>query len=98
MSAQRRDSHYLEDIKEAIERILAYTAGLSYARFLEDLRTQDAVVRNLQVIGEAAKKLSAPFKHESEQLPWREMAGMRDKIVHDHFGINYETVWTVSQQ
>ena len=98
MSEQRRDSHYLADIKEAMDRIIAYTAGLSYSQFLEDSKTQDAVMRNLQVIGEAAKKLSVPLKLNSQHLPWKEMAGMRDKIVHDYFGINYDVVWTVSRQ
>ena len=86
------------DIKEAMERILAYTAGLSYPQFLEDIKTQDAIVRWLQVIGEEAKKLSAPLKLGSQHLPWKEMTGMRDKIVHDNFGINYDIVWTVSCQ
>ena len=88
MSEQRRDKNYLADIQEAIQRILAYTEGLSYEPFLEDRKTQDGVIRNLQVIGEAVKKLSPSLRNAHPQLPWREMAGMRDKIVHDYFGIN----------
>jgi len=97
MSKQRRDSDYLGDIREAMERIIAYTTDLSYEQFLNDSKTQDAVIRNLQVIGEAAKKLSIPVRRANPYIPWREMAGMRDKIVHDYFGVNYEIVWTVAR-
>ena len=58
MSAPRRDLHYLGDVVEAMQRIVTYTAPLSYEQFLADTKTQDAVIRNLQVVGEAAKKLS----------------------------------------
>lgn len=98
MSKQRRDKDYLGHIREAMQRIIAYTDGLSYAQFLEDTKTQDAVIRNLQVIGEAAKKLSAPLKQAHCHIPWKEMAGMRDKIIHEYFGVNYDIVWMVAQQ
>jgi uncharacterized protein with HEPN domain len=98
MSKPRRDSHYLADIQEAIGRILAYTESLSYEQFLDDIKTQDAVVRNLQVLGEAVKKLSPDLRNQASHLPWQDMAGMRDKIVHDYFGINYDIVWTVTRQ
>ena len=81
-----------------MRRIVAYTAGSSYEKFLEDSKTQDAVIRNLQVIGEAVKKLSVSLRQTHCDVPWREMAGMRDKIVHDYFGINYDVVWTVARQ
>jgi uncharacterized protein with HEPN domain len=87
MSQYRRDSDYLGDLVEAIERIITYTSGLSYDEFLDDTKTQGAVIRNLQVIGEAAKKLSASFRRAHRHLPWKEMAGMRDKIIHEYFGI-----------
>jgi uncharacterized protein with HEPN domain len=98
MSAQRRDNDYLADIQEAIQRVIAYTNELSYQQFLEDTKTQDAVVRNLQVIGEAAKKLSVSLRKAHAHLPWKEMAGLRDKIVHEYFGINYDIVWTVARE
>jgi len=98
MSMPRRDEDYLSDICEAMQRIIAYTDEFSYEQFLEDPRTQDAVIRNLQVIGEAVKKLSASLRTRRRDVPWREMAGLRDKIVHDYFGINYDIVWTVARQ
>jgi len=77
---------------------MVYTAGLTYEQFLDDDKTQDAVIRNLQVVGEAVKKLSTPLKQAHSQIPWKEMAGIRDKIVHEYFGINYDVVWTVAQE
>ena len=97
MSRLRRDSDYLADLHEAVRRIVAYTAELSYEQFLSDLKTQDAVIRNLQVMGEAAKKLSPTVKRAHPYVPWKQMAGMRDRIVHEYFGVNYDIVWTVAR-
>ena len=97
MSDSRRDRDYLDDIADAMRRILAYTNGLSYEGFLADPKTQDAVIRNLQVMGDAAKKLSTSLKQTHPLIPWKEMAGTRDRIVHEYFGINYDIVWTVAR-
>lgn len=94
MSAERRDDEYLADIREAVDRIGSYVGQLSFEDFLQDAKTQDAVIRNLQVIGEAAKRVSLALRGRLD-LPWREMAGIRDKIVHDYFGIDFEVVWEV---
>ena len=94
----RRDKQRLDDLIEAIRRITSYIGGLTYEQFLEDSKTQDAVIRNLQVIGEAAKKLSQPLRKVHPHLPWKEMAGMRDRIVHEYFGIKFDIVWTVANQ
>ena len=88
------DLVYLRHIDEAISRILAFTSAGESA-FREDLKTQDAVVRNLQVIGEAAKKVSAGTRAAHPDVPWKSMAGMRDRIVHDYFGVSIEIVWDV---
>jgi len=81
-----------------MQRIIDYTGKLSYEQFMEDRRTQDAVVRNLEVIGEAVKRLSAPIKKQHPAIPWKDMAGMRDKVIHQYFGINYDIVWTVASE
>jgi uncharacterized protein with HEPN domain len=96
--SKRRDSDYLNDIREAIHRILTYTAELTYQQFMGDIKTQDAVVRNLEIIGEATKKLSAHIKKSCPKVPWKEMMGVRDKMIHHYFGINYEIVWTISKE
>jgi uncharacterized protein with HEPN domain len=98
MSRKRRDKDYLADVIDAIQWIVAYTKELTYQQFLADRKTQDAVPRNLQVIGEAVKKLSAPVKRTHPHLPWKQMAGMRDKVVHDYFGINFDIVWAVARE
>jgi len=95
MSSHRRDRDYLTDISEAIQRINEYVEGLSYEDFLNDTKTHDAVLRNLQVIGEAAKRISWQTRRPSPHIPWKEMAGLRDKVVHDYFGIRFDVVWTV---
>ena len=97
MSDSRRDRDYLADITEAIRRILTYTRDISYDDFLVDHKTQDAVIRNLQVIGDAAKRVSNFHKQSYPSVPWKEMAGLRDRLVHEYFGINYEIVWTVAR-
>ena len=88
------DLVYLRHIDEAITRILAFTSA-GETVFREDLKTQDAVVRNLQVIGEAAKKVSVATRAAHPDVPWKSMAGMRDRIVHDYFGVSIEIVWDV---
>ena len=71
---------------------------MSYAQFLEDTKTQDAVVRNLEVIGEAAKNLSSSLRRSFPNMPWRDLAGVRDKMIHHYFGINYEVMWTIAKE
>jgi uncharacterized protein with HEPN domain len=96
MSKPRRDELYLGDIVEAIERIVTYIAGLSYEQFLENPQVQDAVLRNLQIVGEASKKVSLAVRRAHPDLPWRQMSGMRDKVVHEYFGLDYGIVWQVA--
>jgi uncharacterized protein with HEPN domain len=83
---------------EAVQRLVAYTGELTYEEFLTDRKTQDAVLRNLQVLGEAVKRLSPPVKQSWPHLPWQQMAGMRDQVMHDYFGINYDIVWALGKE
>ena len=95
--SKRRDLDCLNDIQEAIRRILTYTADLTYKQFMEDIKTQDAVVRNLEIIGEATKNLSVNARKSQAKVPWKELMGMRDKMIHHYFGINYDIVWTIAK-
>jgi len=88
------DRLYLGHIREAAERVLAYGQD-GENRFRTDLRTQDAIIRNLQVMGEAVKKVSAETREANPQIPWKDIAGMRDRVVHDYFGISLDIVWDV---
>jgi uncharacterized protein with HEPN domain len=88
-----RDSRvYLEDILEATRKITVYTAGLSKAAFLEDEKTIDAVVRNLEVIGEAVKKLPEDLRAKHSAVEWKKIAGLRDILIHEYFGLDAEIV------
>ena len=93
-----RDSRvYLEDILESTRKITAYTAGLSKTAFLEDEKTLDAVVRNLEVIGEAVKKLPPELRAKHPVPDWKKIAGLRDILIHEYFGLDAEIVWDIVQ-
>jgi len=91
----RPDSVYLADIREAIRRIGEYVVGTPYEQFRKDIRTQDAVMRNLEIIGEATKNISAQFRKQHSTIPWKQMAGLRDRLIHHYFGVNLDIVWGV---
>ncbi len=84
---------YINDICQAIESIEQYVEGMSFEEFGGDQKTIDAVVRNLEIIGEASKTVPDQVKQSNPEVPWKEMAGMRDKLIHAYFGINVETIW-----
>jgi uncharacterized protein with HEPN domain len=84
---------YLEDIIDALNCIEAYTKGFTYEAFVNDRKTVDAVIRNFEIIGEAAKQVPLSIRREYSKVPWREMAGMRDKLIHGYFGIQLDVVW-----
>ncbi|WP_292364734.1 MULTISPECIES: DUF86 domain-containing protein [unclassified Methanoculleus] len=86
---------YLRDILEAIGRIQRYTRGMDYEMFTESDLVQDAVIRNLMVIGEAVKLIPEPLKREHAGISWRKIAGMRDILIHAYFGVHNEVVWDV---
>ena len=86
---------FLEDIKGSIERIEEYIRDMSKEHFMEDIRTQDAVIRRLEIIGEAAKNIQEDFRHKYPDIPWKQIAGMRDVLIHGYFSVNLERVWVV---
>jgi len=93
--SSRSDQEFLEDIQEAIRRADDYVAGMSYTDFLVDLKTQDAVIRALEIVGEATKRLSIETRERYSTVPWKSMAGVRDKLIHDYFGVNFDIVWQI---
>ena len=95
--SKRRDIEFLSDIKEAIKRIEEYTEKIDYDKFLKDKKTQDAVVRNLQIIGEAVKNIASDFKKKHTDIEWKKITGLRDKIPHYYFGVNWDIVWDVAK-
>ena len=91
------EQSFLKDILEAIHRIQSYTENMDYDGFQTDTRTQDAVMRNLEIIGEATKQLSETIRQQAPHIPWRNIARMRDKLIHHYFGVNLDIVWHVIQ-
>ena len=84
---------FLNDIIEALEKIDTYTNDITYEQFLKDEKTRDAVLRNLEVIGEAAKNISSIIKEKYPSVNWKAVMGMRDKIIHEYFGVSFPIVW-----
>ncbi|MGH7791772.1 MAG: HepT-like ribonuclease domain-containing protein [Thermodesulfobacteriota bacterium] len=94
MSKRRKDIKlFINDILESIEKIVSYTQAITYNQFIEDDKTKDAVIRNLEVIGEAVKNIPSATKKKYPDINWKAIAGMRDKLIHEYFGVSYPIVW-----
>lgn len=87
----------IEDIIESGRKILKYTSGLSFEQFIADEKTVDAVVRNFEIIGEAANRLPEDFKDTNSSIDWFRIRGFRNRIVHAYFGIDYNIVWHIKE-
>lgn len=89
----RNHSLYLKDILTAITSIEEFVKGMDFDEFRKDDKTSSAVIRKFEIIGEATKKIPESLKKKYPEIPWKEMAGMRDKLIHFYFGIDYKLVW-----
>lgn len=87
----------LDDICGSLDRIGQYTSGMSFDVFSKDRKSVDAVVRNLEIIGEASNRLPADFKNSHSEIQWRKVVGLRHRIVHEYFGIDLQIVWQILQ-
>jgi uncharacterized protein with HEPN domain len=92
---ERDISLYLQDLLVAMSRIAEYIEGYDFDRFRKDYKTVDAVIRNFEVIGEAAKNLPDSLKEQNPDVPWDEMYLLRNRVSHEYFGIDYEIIWDV---
>ena len=93
--SERTFRHFVEDIFESISKILKYTESYDYRTFKGDERTVDAVIRNLEIIGEASNKIPKNIREKYPNVPWDEMYRMRNKAIHEYFGVDHEIIWDI---
>lgn len=86
---------YFEDILGSIKKIESYISNLSYDDFIKDNKTVDAVVRNLEIIGEAGRQIDEDTKKKYDDIPWKEIVGFRNKVIHGYFVIDFEIIWQI---
>mgnify|MGYP001603851909 CR=1 FL=1 len=96
--SNRNDKEWLIDINEAIERVMEYTSKLKDSDFFDDKKTQDAVVRNLEIIGEASGKISEDLRSANPNIPWKTLSGVRNRLIHHYFGVNIDIVWSIAKE
>ena len=94
--SKRLDIDLLEDILICMGKIQRYVAGVTYEQFKNDSKTQDAIIRNIEIIGEAVKRLSVTIRTKYPNIPWKEIAGTRDRLIHDYFGVNIDIIWEIA--
>ncbi len=95
---KRKSSLYIKDILEAMARIEEFTQGMSYEDFIQDDKTSSAVVRKLEIIGEAVKQLPKEVRDRFEEIPWNSLAKTRDKIIHFYHGVDHEIIWKIIKE
>jgi len=93
----RNEIMYLQDIAQSCEKVFRYTQGLSQADLIREEKTYDAVVRNLEIVGEAAKHIPDELRKQLPNIEWRKVAGLRDMLAHAYFGIDDDILWDVIQ-
>ena len=98
MTRKREFLDYVADIQEASQNISEFIAGMTWAEFAQDQKTIYAVVRAFEIIGEAAKKVPPSVRKRHAKVPWKQMAGMRDKLIHEYFGVNFQVLWKTAQE
>jgi len=89
----REYKDYLMDLVEAMDKMEQFTRSLTYEDFKKDEKTIFAVIRALEIMGEAAKKIPAGARKKYKRIPWKQIAGMRDKLIHEYFGVNIQVIW-----
>lgn len=95
--SKREPTLLVEDIIDSANKIIEYTGSLSFQEFIKDSKTIDAVIRNFEIIGEAANRLPEDFKELHPNIDWYRIRGFRNRIVHHYFGIDYSIVWEIKE-
>ena len=94
--SKRQPALLIGDIIDSGDKIMLYINGLSFEGFCKDSKTIDAVIRNFEIIGEAANRLPEEFKDYHQDIDWHKIRGLRNRIVHDYFGIDYSIIWEIN--
>ena len=89
---------FLDDIFQAIKKIEKYTNSLNYERFCSDEKTVDAVIRNMEIVGEASKNIPSELKDKFPKIPWKKMTGLRNIVAHEYFGVDLKIIWEIASE
>jgi len=90
---KRKIGDYIEDVIEAMNNAIKFVEDISYNKFIRDIKTTYAAIRAIEIIGEAVKNIPQEIRQKYTDIPWRDMAGMRDKVIHAYFGVRIERIW-----
>lgn len=98
MKKNRDFTVYFNDMLDSASKAVEFTEGISFNSFMKDEKTQFAVIRAIEIVGEASKKIPRSLKNKYPDIPWCEIGGMRNKLIHDYFGVNSKIVWNMSKK